>query len=69
MAYTPWRSLEGERALTGKPLTEPTMAAAAEAALAGAITHGFNDYKPELARRTLIRALMEAKAMTPAREA
>jgi len=45
------------------------MAAAATAALAGAKTHGFNDYKPELARRTLVRALEEAKAMTPAPEA
>jgi xanthine dehydrogenase YagS FAD-binding subunit len=44
------------------------MAAAAAAALAGATTHGFNDYKPELGRRTLVRALQEAKAMTPARE-
>ena len=69
MAYKPWRSLEGERALSDKPLTEATMAAAATAALAGANTHGFNDYKPELARRTLVRALKEAQAMTPAREA
>jgi xanthine dehydrogenase YagS FAD-binding subunit len=69
MAYTPWRSLAGEQALTGKPLSDATMAAAAAAALAGATTHGFNDFKPELARRTVVRALQEAKAMTPAREA
>jgi xanthine dehydrogenase YagS FAD-binding subunit len=68
MAYKPWRSLEGEQALNDKPLTDSTMAAAATAALAGAKTHGFNDYKPELARRTLVRALREAQAMTPARE-
>jgi xanthine dehydrogenase YagS FAD-binding subunit len=66
MAYKPWRSPEGEQALNGKPLTEATMAAAAAAALAGAKTRGFNDYKPELARRTLLRGLLEAKAMTPA---
>jgi xanthine dehydrogenase YagS FAD-binding subunit len=68
MAYKPWRSPEAEQALGGRPLTESNMASAATAALAGAKTHGFNDYKPELARRTLIRALEEAKAMTPARE-
>jgi xanthine dehydrogenase YagS FAD-binding subunit len=63
MAYRPWRSEEAERALTGKPLTEANAAAAATAALKGAKTHGNNDFKPELARRTLIRALLQAKAM------
>lgn len=65
MAYTPWRSREAEQALTGKPLTAAAMTAAATAALAGATTHGFNDYKPELARRTLVRALLEAQALPP----
>jgi xanthine dehydrogenase YagS FAD-binding subunit len=63
MAYRPWRAREAEAALTGKPLTEETAAAAARAALAGAVTHGGNDYKPELGRRTLVRALLQAKAM------
>ena len=63
MAYKPWRSLEAEQALTGKPLTAANAEAAAHAALAGAKTHGFNDYKPELARRTLVRALLEAKSL------
>ena len=47
----------------GKPLTEETAQAAAQAALSGAITHGHNDYKPELGRRTLVRALMQAGTM------
>jgi xanthine dehydrogenase YagS FAD-binding subunit len=64
MAYRPWRSLEAEKALVGKPLTEAIAAIAAAAALMGAKTHGFNDYKPELARRTIVRALMEAKALS-----
>jgi xanthine dehydrogenase YagS FAD-binding subunit len=64
MAYRPWRSLEAENALTGQPLTEAGAQAAATAALRGAQTHGFNDYKPELARRTLVRALLETKALT-----
>ena len=69
MAYKPWRSLEGEQALTDKPLTKANMEAAAMAALAGAKTHGLNDYKPELARRTVLRALQEAQSMTPEQEA
>jgi xanthine dehydrogenase YagS FAD-binding subunit len=64
MAYRPWRSREAERSLTGKSLTEANARAAAEAALEGARTHGDNDYKPELARRTLVRALLQAKSMT-----
>jgi xanthine dehydrogenase YagS FAD-binding subunit len=63
MAYRPWRAPEAEAALTGKRLTQETARAAAEAALSGAVTHGHNDYKPELGRRTLVRALMQAKAM------
>jgi xanthine dehydrogenase YagS FAD-binding subunit len=63
MAYRPWRSQDAEQALAGKPLTEANAEAAAERALQGAQTHGHNDYKPELARRTLVRALLQAKSM------
>jgi len=63
MAYRPWRAREAEAALAGKRLTPETTRAAAGAALSGAVTHGHNDYKPELGRRTLVRALMQAKAM------
>jgi xanthine dehydrogenase YagS FAD-binding subunit len=63
MAYKPWRAKEAEGLLLGKPLTEANAQAAASLALKTAITHGHNDYKPELARRTLVRALLEAKAM------
>ena len=65
MAYRPWRSAEAERALNGKQLTEANAEAAAAAALKSARTHGHNDYKPELARQTLVRALMQAKEMPP----
>ncbi len=63
MAYRPWRSHEAEAVLTGKPMTEANAEAAAAAALNGAVTHGGNGYKPELGRRTLVRALMQARAM------
>jgi xanthine dehydrogenase YagS FAD-binding subunit len=63
MAYRPWRAAEAEAALAGKPLTEQNAEAAARVALQGAVTHGHNDHKPELGRRTLARALMAAKMM------
>ncbi len=63
MAYRPWRAEAAEAALVGKPLTEDSAHAAAEIALRGAVTHGHNDYKPELGRRTLVRALMQAAKM------
>jgi len=63
MAYRPWRAEAAEQALADKPLTEAAAQAAAELALRGAVTHGSNDYKPELGRRTLVRALMQAKGM------
>jgi xanthine dehydrogenase YagS FAD-binding subunit len=63
MAYRPWRAREAEASLAGQPLTEQSAEAAARVALAGAVTHGHNDYKPELGRRTLVRALLAAKTM------
>lgn len=60
VAYRPWRAEEAERALVGKPLTEASAKAAAEIAFRGAVVHRDNAYKPDLGRRTLVRALMEA---------
>jgi xanthine dehydrogenase YagS FAD-binding subunit len=65
MAYKPWRAIEAERALTGSSLTEATAESAAALALNGATTYAHNGYKPELARRTIVRALLELKAMPP----
>lgn len=63
MAYRPWRSEEAEAVLAGKPLNEANAQAAAEAALSAAQCHGQNNYKPELARRTIVRALLQAKTL------
>ena len=63
MAYRPWRAEEAEAALIGKPLTEDNAKTAADAAFKSAVTHGYNDYKPELGRRTLVRALMQAQGL------
>jgi xanthine dehydrogenase YagS FAD-binding subunit len=63
LAYHPWRAHQAEASLVGRPLTEANAEAAAMVAMSGAVTHGQNDFKPELGRRTLVRALLEAKAM------
>jgi xanthine dehydrogenase YagS FAD-binding subunit len=60
VATKPWRALEAEAVLRGKPLDEAVARQAAEAAFGQAVTHGQNDFKPELGRRTLVRALLEA---------
>ena len=61
--YAPYRATAAEAVLRGRPLDEAAAGAAATAALAGAVTHGHNDYTPELARRTLVRALLQAQRM------
>lgn len=59
----PWRAHEAEAVLAGRILDEAAAQDAAEAAFAGAVTHGGNDFKPELGRRTLVRALLAAAEM------
>jgi xanthine dehydrogenase YagS FAD-binding subunit len=66
IAYRPWRAQEAETQLAGKPLTEENAREAARVALQGAKTHGGNDFKPELARRTLVRALLQAGSLNHA---
>ena len=57
VAHKPWRSPEAEAALVGRPATMATYRAAAEAAMARAVGRGHNDFKIELAKRTLCRTL------------
>ncbi len=63
MAYRPWRAHGAEATLTGKPLTDAAAEDAGHAAMEGATGHGQNDYKLALGRRTVVRALMQAKAL------
>ncbi|HWG77028.1 MAG TPA: xanthine dehydrogenase family protein subunit M [Steroidobacteraceae bacterium] len=63
VATRPWRAHEAEALLEGQPFDEAQARAAAEAAFASAVTHGDNDFKPELGRRTLVRALLECAAL------
>jgi xanthine dehydrogenase YagS FAD-binding subunit len=60
VAHKPWRSGEAEAALSGKPLSDATFRAAAEAALADARPLAHNGYKVELGKRAVVRALMRA---------
>ena len=60
VAHKPWRSVEAEAALVGGPATMDAFRTAAEAAMAGAVGRGHNDFKIELAKRTLCRTLAQA---------
>jgi xanthine dehydrogenase YagS FAD-binding subunit len=62
VAAKPWRSGEAEHALIGKRPSEQTFRAAADAALSKAKPHRDNAFKVLLAKRTLVRALMEVTA-------
>jgi xanthine dehydrogenase YagS FAD-binding subunit len=63
VATKPWRAPEAEAVLTGAPANPQTFRAAAEAALAGARPRPGNEFKLELARRTIVKALSEAAAL------
>jgi len=60
VAHKPWRSLEAENALNGKPATEETFRAAAEIALREAKPLKHNVYKVELGKRAIVLALQRA---------
>jgi xanthine dehydrogenase YagS FAD-binding subunit len=59
----PWRALEAETFLTGKPLTEANAQAAAQTVFTNAKTHEHNAFRVPLAQQTLVRALLQAQAM------
>lgn len=65
VAHKPWRSLEAEAVLTGRPATLETFRAAADAALARAVGRGRNDFKIDLARRTLVATLVALTEAQP----
>jgi len=65
VAHKPWRVTDAEAALQGKPATPDNFGAAADMILAGAKGYGGNDFKIELARRAIVRALGQAAAGEP----
>ena len=60
VAHKPWRANGAEALLRGKPLDADALRPAAEAALAGAKSYGENDFKVELAKRAIVRAVLVA---------
>lgn len=56
----PWRSVDAEAALEGKPATAQQFASAAEIVLRDAKPQSQNGFKVELARRCLVHALTMA---------
>jgi xanthine dehydrogenase YagS FAD-binding subunit len=59
VAHKPWRAWKAEATLRGRPATEASFRAAAEAELADAVGLRDNAFKIELARRTLVAVLGE----------
>jgi xanthine dehydrogenase YagS FAD-binding subunit len=64
VATKPWRAHEAEAVLAGKPIDAGSAREAAEAAFADAKPRDGNSYKPELGKRTLVRALLQASQMS-----
>ena len=63
VATKPWRALEVEAALLGRPPSRETFEAAARFATNGAEPTPHNQFKVELARRVVVRALERAAAV------
>lgn len=61
VAHKPWRLPEAEAQLKGKPATTENFTQLAESILKGAQGFGHNQFKIQLAKNTIVRALMEAK--------
>jgi xanthine dehydrogenase YagS FAD-binding subunit len=60
----PWRAREAEAELRGKPLDAASAGRAAEAAFADAKPQRDNQYKIELGKRTLVRALLQTAQLS-----
>jgi xanthine dehydrogenase YagS FAD-binding subunit len=69
VAHKPWRSVEAETALRGQPATAAQFSQAADLLLRGASAASHNGLKIELARRAIVRTLMQAAKATPQSQA
>jgi xanthine dehydrogenase YagS FAD-binding subunit len=65
VAHKPWRDQGAERELIGAQTSRERFEHFAERLLTGAHGHGHNDFKIDLARRAIVRALHQAAAATP----
>ena len=59
VAHKPWRAYTAEQAMAGAKPTVETFRRAAEEELAGARGRGHNDFKVELAKRTIVSVFSE----------
>jgi xanthine dehydrogenase YagS FAD-binding subunit len=69
VAHKPWRDREAEAQLGGAPATRESFQRAAATLLRDARGFGHNDFKIELARRGIVRALTQATQGTPQSQA
>ncbi len=60
VAHKPWHSPEAEHALIGQPATPDTFRKVADLALRGAKGYEHNEFKIELAKQSIVRALTVA---------
>lgn len=65
VAAKPWRDVDAEREMEGRTPEVATFKAAADRILRHAQGYGDNDFKIDLARRVIVRALSQAAAGTP----
>lgn len=65
VAHKPWRDRSSEEALCGKRPDTDAFKGFADSLLRDAKGQGHNDFKIELARRTVVRALLQAANGTP----
>jgi xanthine dehydrogenase YagS FAD-binding subunit len=64
VALKPWRKVEAEKVLVGKPVGAETFTQAAEILLQGATSYEHNTFKIELAKQGVVRALTLASQGT-----
>jgi xanthine dehydrogenase YagS FAD-binding subunit len=65
VAHKPWRDPAAEAVLRGQPANEASFGRAADLVLRDAKSFEHNEFKIELARRVILRALTQAAAGTP----
>ena len=65
VAHKPWRSVEAEAMLIGKTIDRANFAPVAEFLLRDAQGYGFNTFKIEMAKRAIVRALLQSRRLEP----
>jgi xanthine dehydrogenase YagS FAD-binding subunit len=69
VAHKPWRDVGAEVQLAGAPASRESFERAADMVVRNARAHGHNDFKIELARRSIVRALSQAARAQPQSQA